>query len=218
MAKPPTNADPRRFIIGRGIYDNFQVARPYCDEHVFRIDPTPVPFGTIVIYNLMFIVFFIGFALIAKNFADADPILAYVAPICVGGVTCLAFTVIAYYRFSSEVHRGPWLIYDKSSKHVELPREGRVFHRNEIVHLQYITTKNLKRGRVINNDRTSELNLITSDGTDRHRWPLLRSIFTSKAFDSILRPLMQETDLPVVRVVDQWLGWKVTEEPYHFQR
>jgi hypothetical protein len=35
-----------------------------------------------------------------------------------------------------------------------------------------------------------------------------------KAFDRILKPLVENTDLPVVRVQDEWLGWRVTETLY----
>jgi hypothetical protein len=48
----------------------------------------------------------------------------------------------------------------------------------------------------------------------RKRWPLLRSIFNVKAFDRMLKPLIEHTDLPVVRVEDEWLGWNVSERPY----
>jgi hypothetical protein len=47
MAKPRADADPEKFIVGRGAYDNLQTARPYCDEHVFRIDPAPMPVWTL---------------------------------------------------------------------------------------------------------------------------------------------------------------------------
>jgi hypothetical protein len=88
------------------------------------------------------------------------------------------------------------------------------FDPHEIVHLQYITTKRLDWGRVANNVRLSELNLVTCrDGLPK-RWPLLRSIYNVKAFDRLLKPLMENTNLPVVRVKDEWLGWRVSEAPY----
>jgi hypothetical protein len=106
------------------------------------------------------------------------------------------------------------MIYEKSTGRVTLPREGVSFERHEIVHVQYVTTKRLDWGGVINNDRLSELNLITCRDGERKRWPLLRSIFNIKAFDRLLKPLLEHTDLPVMRVEDQWLGWKITEKPY----
>ena len=66
----------------------------------------------------------------------------------------------------------------------------------------------------MNNERLSELNLITCRQGVRNRWPLLRSIFNVKAFDRMLKPLIEHTDLPVVRVEDEWLGWNVSERPY----
>jgi len=217
MAKPPPDADPEKFIIGRGVYSNLQIARPYHDDRVFRIDPAPVPVWSIAIYNLLFIAVFYGFhwALKRLTHGDAGPWVFYGVPIGIGLLTCGFFTVIAYRSFADARRLGTWFIYDKVTGRVELPREGGVkFDRHEIVHLQYITTKRLDWGGVANNQRQSELNLITCRDGTRKRWPLLRSIFTVKAFDRILKPLVENTDLPVVRVQDECLGWRVTETPY----
>lgn len=216
MAKPPATADPERFIIGRGAHDNFQLARPYSDDRVFRIDPTPMPVWSLIIHNLLFAAFFYGFHWVLKHLAHeyVGVFGLYVAPIGIGLLTCGLFTTVVYYSFNKARRLGPWLVYDKATRRVELPQEGVRFDRQDIVHLQYITTKRLDWGGVVNNDRLSELNLITCRDGERKRWPLLRSIFTVKAFDRVLRPLMQETDLPVVRVQDEWLGWNVTETPY----
>jgi hypothetical protein len=129
-------------------------------------------------------------------------------------MVCVLYTAIVYYTFRNAWRLGPWLIYDKATGCVELPREKVRFTPHEIVHLQYITTKRLDWGGVVNNSRLSELNLVTYREGQRKRWPLLRSMFTSKAFDYILQPLVQATDLPVVRVQDQQFGWKITETPY----
>jgi hypothetical protein len=217
MAKPPPDADPEKFIIGHGVYSNLQIARPYHDDCVFRIDPTPMPVLSIVIYNLVFIGFFYGFHWALKHLThgEAGRWAVYGAPIGIGLMTCGLFTVVVYRSFANARRSGPWFIYDKVVGRVELPREGGVrFDRHEVVHLQYITTKRLDWGGVVNNERLSELNLITCRDGTRKRWPLLRSIFTVKAFDRILKPLVENTDLPVVRVQDEWLGWRVTEMPY----
>lgn len=216
MAKPPANADPGMFIIGHGVYDNLRTARPYHDDQVFRIDPAQIPFWSLAFYNVLFVAFFAGFHWLIKHDAQgaAGPWLVYGAPIGIGAMTCVAFTLIVYHSFNKACRLGPWLVYDKTTRRVELPREGVAFDREEIVHLQYITTKRLDWDGVINNDRLSELNLITCRDGTRRRWPLLRSIFNVKAFDYMLKPLLENTDLPVMRVQDEWLGWEVTETPY----
>ncbi len=217
MAKPPADADPEKFVLGRGHYSNFETACPYHDDRVFRIDPTPVPVWSTIIYNLIFIGAFYGLHLLLKHLmgGEADARMVYGAPIGVGLTTCGLFTLVVYRSFANARRLGPWLIYDKATRRVELPREGGLtFDRHEIVHLQYITTKRLDWGGVLNNERLSELNLITNRDGVRRRWPLLRSIFTVKAFDRVLKPLAENTDLPVVRVQDEWLGWRVTETPY----
>ena len=146
--------------------------------------------------------------------ADHGPLITYGVPAGIGLLTCALFTGTTYYRFSRDLRSGPWLAYDTKARRIELPREGEIFDRDEVVQLQYITTKRLDWGGVINNERLSELNLITCRDGIRKRWPLLRSIADVRAFDGLLGPLLAQTDLPVVRVEDEWLGWKVTERPY----
>ena len=217
MAKPPADADPEKFIIGRGVYSNLQLARPYYDDRVFRLDPTPMPVRSIFIYNLLFMGAAYAFhgALKQLTHGDVGPWAVYGAPLGIGLLTCGFFTLVVYRSFANARRLGPWLIYDKATGRVELPREGKAsFDRREIVCLQYITTKRLDSGGVLNNKRLSELNLITNRDGLRKRWPLLRSIFNVKAFDRLLKPLLENTDLPVVRVKDEWLGWRVTERPY----
>ena len=216
MAKPPVDADPEQFIIGTGHYNNLRLARPYHDEHVFRIDPAPMPVWSIVILNLVFVAFFSGFLWTVQHFRQDETGLGliYGAVIGIGLLTCVLFTVIGYRSFARANRLGPWLIYHKQSGEVELPREEEKFDRSEIVHLQYITTKLLWWGGVLNNERYSEINLVTSRDGIRKRWPLLKSGFNVKAFEWLLKPLQEQTNLPVVRVQDEWWGWKVTETPY----
>jgi hypothetical protein len=175
-----------------------------------------MPTASIVIYNVVFAAFFLGFHWVLKHYAhgEAGPWIVYGAPLGVGLLTCIAFTAVVYHSFDQARRLGPWLIYEKSTGRVKLPREGLGFERDEIVHLQYVTTKRLDLGGVVDNERLSELNLITCRGGERKRWPLLRSLFNVKAFDRLLKPLLDNTDLPVVRVEDQWLGWEITEKPY----
>ena len=216
MAKPPPDADPEKFIIGRGNYNNLRIARPYCDDHVFRIDPTPMPVWSIAIYNLLFVAVGYGFHWALKHLThgEAGPLIYDGAPIGITLFTCGVFSAFVYCMFSNARRLGPWLVYDKASGRVELPRDQVVFDRQEIVYLQYITTKRLDLGGLANNDRLSELNLVTKRDGIRKRWPLLRSILTMRAFDYILKPLLENTDLPVLRLQDEWLGWRTTETPY----
>src|SRR5690606_14096580 len=116
--------------------------------------------------------------------------------------------------FNKERRLGPWLVYDKTTGRVTLPREAVSFEREQVIHLQYVTTKKLDWPGVANNDRLSELNLITCRHEQRKRWPLLRSKSTFGAFDSLLQSLIKHTNIPVMRVQDEWLGWQITEKPY----
>ena len=216
MAKPPPDADPDKFIIGRGSYGNLQTAKAVFENGVFRLDPAPMPVVSIVIVNLVFAAFFFGFHWVAKHFSSGqtDLIMLYIAPVGVGVMTCVGYTAIAWYSFAKANRLGSWMVYDTRTGEIELPREHERFTKNEIVYLQYITTKDLAWGGTTNNERLSELNLVTCRDGVRKRWPLLRSIANVRAFDRLLKPLVEHTDLPIVRVQDEWLGWKVTERPY----
>src|SRR5262249_46575626 len=141
-----------------------------------------MPVVNIVILNLLFVAFFFGFFWVTWRYGSQEPGQAIALIIGTGLFTCVVFTVLVSYRFRRERQLGPWLIYEKATGRVTLPREGESFERQEIVHLQYVTTKRLDWGGVVNNDARSELNLITCRDGERRRWPLLRSIFTHWAF------------------------------------
>jgi hypothetical protein len=218
MAKPPPDVDPQQFIIdstghhrGRDPGDpctNVRVSRPYQDEYVFRIDPISTPVWSVIIINLIFIAACYGFhwALKTLTHGQAGPWPIYGAPIGLGLLVCGGITAGIYWTVANAQRLGPWLIYDKATGRVELPRQGVTFDRPEIVHLQYITTKRLDRGGISNNDRRSQLNLIASRDGLRERWPVIGSSLDENAFDHLLKPLVASTDLPVVRVQDELWG------------
>jgi hypothetical protein len=215
MAKPPPDVDPEKFIIGRGIYHNLDIARVHFDDETFRIEPAPMPVGWIVFLNLVFIGFFGTAYWLASRAAGGIQTLEKVSIIGIGLLVGGGFTAGMVYTYRHANRRGPWLIYDKRTRCVTLPRENLSFAREEIVQLQYITTKDLSWDDDVGNEQRSELNVITVQGGERKRWPLLQSIFTDKAFDHVVKPLVEQTDLPVVRVRDKWLGWRVTERPFN---
>jgi hypothetical protein len=161
--------------------------------------------------NAIFVVFFGAFYWICSTYGNANAKLVTLATIGIGTMTCGLFTAITYCSFAKARRLGPWLVVNKLTKKVTLPREGIEFDAAEIVYFQYITTKRLDWGGVVNNDRLSELNLVTFTNGERTRWPLLRSIFNDKAFEYIVEPLIEHTAIPVVRIVDEWFGWKTTE-------
>jgi hypothetical protein len=216
MAKPPPDADPEKFILGKGTYSNQITYRAIHDETTFRIEPAPMPVASIIVHNVIFVAFFYGmYRLInAVDNRFADEAWKLYAPLGVGLLTCVVYTLATWYFAAQALRLGTWLIYDKRDGSVTLPREGERFARNEIVHVQYVTTKSLSWGGAINNDRRSELNLVTERDGDRRRWPLLRSIANVWAFDRFLKSVIAHTDLPIMRVEDEHWGWKITEKPF----
>lgn len=211
MVKPPADVDPEKYILGKGVYTMLRTACPYYDGQVFRIDPGPVPVWTIITFNLIFISCAYAFYWVASKLTDANTGLWAFA---IAAATCILFTVVAYSSFANTRRLGPWLIYDQMTNTVEIPRQGVTFQRREIVHLQYITTKRLDADSPLNHERLTELNLVTCRDGVRQRWPLLGSLFNRRPFDPLVEPLLRNTDLPVVRVKDSRLGWRITETPY----
>src|SRR5579884_2138074 len=165
MARPPPDASPEQFVIGRGVYDNWRHETAYNDSSVFRIDPVPIPYAAIVVLDFVFVAFFYGFHWLLRRYApDAGVWGIYVAPIGIGAVTCIGSTLLVWISQRNEIRRGPWLIYEKATRRTILARQHMTFERTEIVHLQYITTKRLDWGGIVNNDELSELNLIAQRG------------------------------------------------------
>ncbi len=99
MAKPPDNANPEKFIIGRGSYTNLRTAVPFDDKNEFRIDPAPMPITSIVILNTVFIAFFGAFYWVCSTYGDASKPLIAPATIGIGTITCVLFSAFTYYSF-----------------------------------------------------------------------------------------------------------------------
>jgi hypothetical protein len=217
MARPPADLDPEKFIIGRGLYDNLTLAQAYHDDEVFRIDPVPMPVASLVLHNVLFVAFFCAFGYAmhgSENYERSSAIHRALWDGVVGGIglmTCAVYTLFTWHQVRQAQELGPWLICERHSGIVHVPREKVRFERGEVVHVQYITTKRLDEHPEYS--QLSELNLITVVDGMRHRWPLLRSISCSGAFDGLLQELIEVTGLPAVRVKDTVRGWKTTEVP-----
>lgn len=214
MSGPPADLDPEDFIICQGTYASWATWRAVSDGQTFRIEPLPVPIKSIAACNLLFLVVCFGFYWVLRYHTHGQAgAWAVIAPLAIALLTCGTFTGATVWIFQRERRLGPWLIYEAASGRVHLPREGVVFQRAEIICFQDITTKLLQWPGFGNNQRRSELNLITARAGSRRRWPLLRSSNTIRAFESVVKPLIAQTGLPVVRISDELLGWRLTKQP-----
>ena len=212
MLKPPKDkdVDPEKFIIGEGLYSNLRIAVPCNDAGEFRIDPSPMPMALMAVTNAVFVVFFGAFYWICSAYSNASETLVTLAAVGIGAMTSILFTVSVYYSFDKARRLGPWLVINKNTQKVSLPREGLEFAAGEIVHLQYITTTHIDGPGSLDGP-LSELNLVTFANGERARWPLLRSSDNVRAFEYITEPLSECTDLPIVRIVEKQFGGKITE-------
>lgn len=211
--EPPADADPRRFVTGEGSYVNFPLATVYDDAAVFRIDPAPLPVAGMTIVTLVFAGLCVALHVWLRYYPTQDrgvwlPYLLPIGLFAVVAIPCLAIYLSAYAEARAN---GPWLIYAKATRRLELPRTGLSFDLEQIEHVEYITTKLLQPADPEENDRLSEINLVTRRGGFHERHQVIGS---RTGLDDLLQPLLRETGLPAVRVEDEWFGWNVTERPY----
>lgn len=219
MEESRQEIDPEKFVIGEGHYTNQRTAKAIDSNREFILEPYPITqaFVGVFIMDMLIAFVFGGIAWLASTFlrrAMQDDLPYFLALVFLTGIaTCILYSVWSMCEFVREKERGTILIYDKFTEEVKLPRHGMQFSIDEVLHLQYVTTKRLQTGTIVNNDRISELNLVTIVDGQRKRWPLLRSIAGINAFDYLVKPVLQHTTLNVVRVKDEAFGWKITETP-----
>lgn len=106
------------------------------------------------------------------------------------------------------------LVYDKTTRSVELPSYNVSFSREEGVQIEYVVASRVWGGE--RNVRNFALYLIACRDGKQERWSIVKPLFAGRSLDYLLIPLTRETDLPVVetkRYQDAWRNWQ-TQEPY----
>jgi hypothetical protein len=214
MAKPPADVDPEKFVIGKGLYTSHGFFRLVGDDVTFRIEPAEPSFAGVVFFDLFILA--AAFALFRLVGRPDNPYLdtgwVRYSPLAVGVLVVTVATMVPWLLLRAERRRGTLLVYDKRSGGVDLPREGRSFTREEVVEFQHVTTKLLRWGGAVNNERRTELNLVTDRGGVRRRWSLIRS--TSPLGTEFIQTVLAHTHLPIMRVTDSAWGWQITEKPH----
>ncbi|MEM9790044.1 MAG: hypothetical protein AAF842_06520 [Planctomycetota bacterium] len=213
MFKPPPDVDRDRFVIGKGVYGQWRTAGLYRDTRVVRIDPKPPPYTYLVLFTLVLASIFAGFCWLITRLEELVEIWSWFYPLILtlGTASTITPPIIILLVHRVAMRHGTWFVYDRMTRRVTLPRSGETFDANEIVHLEYITTKRVQSR---SNTRVTELNLVTNRDGRRQRWHLLSSIYLYRAFDDLLKPLIEETGLPAVRMTDTMFGWEVAQRPY----
>lgn len=184
-------------VVGEGTYSNLRVAEVFEDDEVVAITPVKMPKAMLVGTNLVFLLFGAGFYLAIHLMAPDQRMLALLAVAGIMVLTCGLFTAFTVYSVRKANRLGPWLIYEKATGRVILPRQDKQFGVEQIVCLQLITSKyfNFRDSE----GGVSELNLITDIDGEQKRWVLLRDNATTKPLQYIADPLMALTDMPVMR-------------------
>jgi hypothetical protein len=225
MVKRPPDLNPEDFILGKGWYTQRRAAAPFADAGQFRIDPASIPafpWLSMLLLNSLYVLFFGAFIWFLQSHHDPD-VSMWMVNLSFSGIclmTCggtIGFVMFERLLGARDKAMGPWLVYDKSTRRVRLPRLHLDFERAEVVHLQYISTDFLQNSRSLlsNTKAVSELNLVTVREGKPQRWNLLNSSFPFDAFEYLLDPLVEQTDIPVVRITETAGNWKVWTRPYH---
>ncbi len=189
-----------------------------CDDEILRIDPPPTPtwFQSII-----------GLALVAATVASLwFPVLTELAAftrqnwIWGAAFVTLALLLLACFIYQN-VKKTPdspktrsLLAINRQTGHVALPRLKRSFPFKEVVHFQYITTRQIytEEGsdKEYYRDGGSELNLVTCINGETKRWPLINDHSDeSEALSRVAHKIKTQTPLKVVRVKHRWNSWEL---------
>jgi hypothetical protein len=179
--------------------DNLVPWKTIHDQASFRIVPISFPWRAVIILNTLFVIFAVGWIFAGFRFAAADQHpLILISGISVGLLTCLFFTTFVHYRFRSERARGPWLIFDRASAMLSLPREKRRFPVSQ-THLQFLYVQGYSH------DEGSELQLVAdlpaADGTTQQAFLLMTSIFGEGGpIETLAQAIQTHTPIKVLRI------------------
>ncbi len=185
------------FLIGGGGYDNLTAFRLVVGKDTVSLEPYSMRYAykMMLTTNLLFSIFFAFFFYLA-TFAE-NPIWVFVAIVSLGVATCCLFDIVVYYRFRGALNRGVIFRYNRKSEIIELPNLELEFPIGDSVHIECITARQSADDF---GDPNSELNFVSTAGTETKRWNLLRSIATIRPFGSITSRLIKELPIEVRRV------------------
>jgi hypothetical protein len=225
MVKRPPDLDPENFVLGQGWYAQRRSAVPYADDSQFRFDPAPIPpfpWLMLLVLNTVYMLFFGSFIWFAQTHRDpaVSRLTVNILITAIGLMTCgctVGSVMLGRWFGAREIALGPSLVYEKSTRRVSLPRLHLDFDFTEVVHLQYVSTGLLQdpRSALSPPHPVSELNMVTIRDGKRQRRNVLKSSDPIGAFEYLLDPLVEQTDIPVVHMTETAGNWKVWIRPFH---
>ena len=212
MTPVPDSENPEHYATDADTSGGPRTAVPRNTPTEFRIDPAPYPTGAVVGMNLMCLAAAVGLHFFFRNEADApqERWLWYAVPAGAALLGGGGFTAFVSWESWLDRRRGTWLVYEKETRRVRLPRYGEEFDLAEVVHLQDLVGP--ERGSGPLSEPWADLSVITCRNGERRRWLLMK--YDGAGFDSILRPLAGATPIPVVRIRHKRFGCGVTIEPF----
>ena len=184
------------YLIGGGSYDNLMTYHLVVEKNRVSLAPLPVAWSMMVACNCLFVAFFGGAFYLASLKDNHAWVFWFI--IILAMLTCIAFDVVVYCRYSNSIRRGEILVCDQLTGKISLPDRGLKFTTEDDIHIECITAR--PKGSSDGDDCNSELNFVHSYDGKIERWNLLKSIATIRPFGKLVDQLKQETPIPVRRV------------------
>ena len=160
-----------------------------CSEKDARLQPDPGPLTFIKYFALVFLP---AFSLLGYFFCPPPVKWAVIiAGPLLGGFT---FAMI-YFLIKHEVDAGPYIIYDKATDKILLPRFGKSFQRTAVT-LQWITGRDKGDPEI-----QTDLNLIVEENGNLNRYFVMGGPIRKQ-----VRNFVEEADIPVIEINTRWRG------------
>ena len=183
-------------LIGGGSYDNLMTYHLVVEKNRVSLAPLPIAWSMMVACNCLFVTFFAIAFYLASLKDNPEWVFGFI--IITAMLTCVAFDLVVYYRYSNSIRRGEILVCEQHTGKISLPDRGLKFTSEDDIHIECITAR--PKGSNDSEAWCSELNFVYSCNGKIERWNLLRSIATIRPFGKLVDQLRQETPIPVRRI------------------
>jgi hypothetical protein len=192
-------------LIGKGIYTPFRSTRIYNDSKSFKIIRCQYPIVFSILTSLLLVIIYIIilFALKKVNIPQdvafkIETFMNLAIPVLL--ISLNIMVCIMWFILGSK----PFLVYDKTTHTVSLPRYGRTFTQDEIVSLSPLCAQRTgERAEVAICTGPggglpgwkSQLHLITKDNDNSCHWLIATSLKAFDNFDYIRKHVRQNTSI-----------------------
>lgn len=177
-----------------------------------QIVPEEISWWGAVWLNLIFMSLAGSGALVVAVYGDPEAKLpGAIVFLLVGAVTGAFGTYMGWRDLQRQQRLGPWLLIDRDTRTVTIPRQGITAALEAVDHIQAITGSSYgKRCWLSEDGGVSELNIIVREGGQRTRYPII-STSGDAVFTQMARTIANLDLMPVKRVQSNWEPLQIYE-------